>query len=131
LLLIAMAAAHTRAADGPVGWPALSMLDALSERCALLVASQDVAEARRIVPSMKLAAETVAKDSPPKNAKQPEQVKVCQADLKSLAAAIDALDPKDVDELAGLLAGVHAVVEQLMEAVGMPHVHQPEAKEPK
>ena len=122
LFILALPLAH--AGEAVVKWPSLKKLDDLAERCEALSEKKDVAALRKIAASMKTAAEAVESEGVPKNAKEPEQVKVFQGDLKSLTDSITDPEKQDAEELSALLAGVHPIVEQLMEASGMPHVHE-------
>lgn len=129
LFILALPLAH--AEEAVVKWPSLKKLDDLAEKCEALSETNDVPALRKIAASVKTAAVAVESEAVPKNAKQPEQVKVLQSDLKSLTDAISDPDKQDGDELTGVLAGVHPIVEQLMEASGMPHVHKTDEKENK
>lgn len=119
-----------RAAHGEdvVQWPALKKLDVLAEKCEALGDQKNIAGLRKIAPAVKAAAALVAKDAVPMNAKQPDAVRVLQGDLRSLADAIVDPEKQDGEELAAILAGIHPVVEKLMEAAGLPHVHESDTK---
>src|ERR1035437_3924220 len=129
LLLIAIPSAH--AEETVVKWPSLKKLDDLAERCEALSEKKDVGGLRKIAAEVKDAAKIVASDAVPEGAKQPGQVKVLQGDLKSLTDSIGDPEKQDGEEITMILAGVHPIVEQLMEASGMPHVHDSEEKEAK
>ena len=116
--------------DAVVKWPSLKRLDTLAERCEALCDQKDTAALRKIAGSVKAAAATVVRDSVPAGAKRPDEVKVLQGDLKSLADAIQDPAQQDGAELTALLAGIHPVVEKLMEAAGLPHVHETEKTAP-
>jgi len=109
-----------------VQWPALKQLDDLAERCEALCDAKDVAALRSIAGSVKAAANTVARDPMPTDARQPAEVNALQGDLKNLADAIHDPARQDGTELTAILAGVHPIVEKLMESAGMPHVHESE-----
>jgi len=109
-----------------VKWPNLKKLDDLAEKCEALSGKKDVAGLRKIAADTKAAAVAVETDKIPANAKDKEKVKTLQNDLKSLSDAIEDPKTQDGEELTELLAGVHPIVEQLMEASGMPHVHEQE-----
>ncbi|MEO7100323.1 MAG: hypothetical protein ABI162_13245 [Luteolibacter sp.] len=126
LFILALPLAH--AGEAVVKWPSLKKLDDLAEKCEALSEKKDVAALRKIATSVKAAAEAVESEGVPKNAKEPEQVKVFQGDLKSLTDSITDPEKQDGEELCALLAGVHPLVEQLMETSGMPHVHETEEK---
>lgn len=126
-LLFALSVAQAAAAG--VQWPALKKLDDLAERCEALSDKKDVGGLRKIAAEVKTAMKVVTSDSVPKGAKQPSQVKVLQGDLESLADSISDPTKQDGEELTAILAGVHPIVEALMEASGMPHVHEGAEKE--
>ena len=109
-----------------VQWPDLTRLDELAEQCEALCDQKDVAALRKVAGDVKSAAITVALDPVPEGARQPAAVNALQSDLSSLADSI--LDPAQQDgaALTAILAGVHPIVEKLMEASGMPHVHEGE-----
>ena len=109
-----------------VQWADLKHLDDLAERCEALCDRKDVAALRKIAEDVKAAAITVAMDPVPEGARQPEAVNTLQSDLTNLADAIQDPAQQDGAELTALLAGVHPIVEKLMEAAGMPHVHENE-----
>ena len=131
VLILILAVPLVRAAEVVVKWPSLKKLDDLAEKCEALSERKDVPALRKIAASVKSSATVVSADAVPKNAKQPAQVKVLQADLKSLTDSIGDPATQDGEELTAVLAGIHPIVEQLMEASGMPHVHEPEKKEDK
>lgn len=107
-----------------VKWDALKNLDDLAERCATLSEAKDLAALRPLMQPIKTAMVIVAAEPVPAGAKAPDQVKILQTDLNNLAEALS--DP-DIQAHAGLIAifaGIHPVVEKLMETAGMPHVHE-------
>ena len=109
-----------------VQWPALKHLDDLAEQCEALCDAKDVTALRQIAGTVQAAAITVARGPLPAGARQPAEVHALQSDLKSLVDAIRDPAQQDGAELTALLAGVHPIVEKLMEAAGMPHVHETE-----
>jgi hypothetical protein len=113
---------------GVVTWKALKQLDTLAERSEALCDQQAVAELRKLALPIKKAAAAVTVDPVPADAKDPDQVKVLQGDLKSLSDALTNPEQQDGVELTAILAGIHPIVEKLMEAAGMPHVHEDEGQ---
>lgn len=109
-----------------VEWDSLKKLDVLAERCQALSEANDVAELRKLVKPVKAAMAIVVADPMPVGAKAPDQVKVLQSDLKSLADALTDTGAQADAELVAILAGIDPVVGKLMEAAGMPHVHENE-----
>jgi hypothetical protein len=126
-LLIAAVSLSTQMlakADEVVKWPNLKKLDDVAERCEALCDSKNIPELRKIAAAAKAAAVTVENDKIPANAKDKERVKTLQSDLKSLTDVLGDPKTEDGDELMGVLSSIHPIVEQLMEASGMPHVHE-------
>jgi len=115
-------------AEDVVKWPNLKKLDDVAERCEALSDRKDIPGLRKVAAAAKEAAVAVEKDKVPANAKDKERVKTLQADLKSLSDALGDPAKQDGDELLDILGGIHPVVEQLMEASGMPHVHEEQPK---
>ena len=109
-----------------VTWNSLKKLDDLAERSEALCERKAVAELRKLAPAIKKAAAVVIADPVPVGAKDPGQVKVLQGDLKSLSDALTNPKQQDGVELTAILSGIHPIVEKLMEAAGMPHVHEDE-----
>ena len=109
-----------------VQWTSLKQLDDLAERCEALCDQKDVAALRQIAVAVKAAAIIVALDPLPAGARQPDEVNTLQGELANLADSIGDPATQDGAELMGILAGVHPIVEKLMEAAGMPHVHESE-----
>ncbi len=131
VLLFVLVLPLARAEKVVVKWPSLKKLDDLAERCEALCERKEVAALRKIASSVKDAAKAVESEPVPKGAKSPDEVKVLQSDLKSLADSIGDSVKQDSEELTAILAGIHPIVEKLMEASGMPHVHEKEEKEKK
>jgi hypothetical protein len=127
MVLIGFVLALAVRAETVVTWEALKKLDVLAERCEALCEKYDVVALRQLAATVKQAALVVATDALPKGAKQPDQIKVLQGDLKSLADAITAPAQQDAAALTAILAGMHPIVEKLMEAAGLPHVHESDA----
>ncbi len=109
-----------------VSWKSLKKLDDLAERSEALCERKAVAELRELAPAIKKAAAAVIADPVPAGAKDPAQVKVLQGDLKSLSDALSNPKQQDGVELTAILSGIHPIVEKMMEAAGMPHVHEDE-----
>ncbi len=118
-------------AETVVTWDSLKKLDDLAERCEALSDSKDVSGLRGLIKAVKAAMTTVAAEPVPAGAKSPEQVKVLQADLRNLSEVLSDTDIMADTDVVAILAGVHPVVENLMEASGMPHVHENDEHEDK
>ena len=109
-----------------VQWPSLKHLDDLAERCEALYDQSDLPAMRKIAGEVKTAALTVAHDPMPVDARQPAEVKTLQGDLQSLMDSIHDPATQTGADLVAALAAVHPIVEKLMEAASMPHVHEAE-----
>ena len=107
-----------------VKWDSLKKLDDLAERCEALSDSKDVSGLRGLIMPVRTAMAMVAADPVPENAKLPDQVKFLQADLKNLSEVLSDPQIEANTEFVEILAGIHPIVENLMEAAGMPHVHE-------
>lgn len=104
-----------------VVWSELRVLDELSES-AIQYNSQNQTAALRDTAGMLLkAGQLVVNAEPPANAVQPEQVKLLQSDLQGLVN--DEPDSLTDEELFERVQAIHAIALKLMEAAGMPHVH--------
>ena len=135
-VLLSVSVAFVASAETVVKWDSLKKLDDLAERCEALSETNDVAALRKLAGPVKAAAAIVATDPVPAGANAPDQVKVLQADLQSLTDALTDSGQPDA-EVAAILAGIDPIVGKLMEAAGMPHVHENDeqqdqpAKEPR
>jgi len=107
-----------------VKWDALKRLDSLAEHCAALADTKDVTGLRALIKPLKNAMAAVAADPVPAGAKAPDQVTILQADLKNLTEVLSDPNHQTDADLVAILAGIHPVVENLMEVAGMPHVHE-------
>ena len=107
-----------------VKWDSLKKLDDLAERCEALSDSKDVSGLRGLIMPVRTAMAMVAADPVPENAKLPDHVKFLQADLKNLSEVLSDPQIEANTEFVEILAGIHPIVENLMEAAGMPHVHE-------
>ena len=121
LLFLLVLVAHAAQA---VKWDSLVRLDDLAERCAALSEAKDVFGLRKLIKPVTAAMATVAADPVPAGVKAPDQVKILQADLKSLTETLADPGIQSDDALVAILAAIHPVVEKVMEAAGMPHVHE-------
>lgn len=109
-----------------VTWNSLKKLDDLAERSEGLCERRAVAELRKLAMPIKKAVAVVVAEPVPAGAKNPGQVKVLLGDLKSLSDSLTTPGQQDGGELTAILCGIHPIVEKLLEAAGMPHVHEDE-----
>ena len=107
--------------DKVVTWSELRLLDELSES-AVQHSSQNQTAALRDTAGMMLnAGRLVVKAEPPANAMQPEQVKLLQSNLQGLVN--DEPESLTDEELMERVNAIHAIAVKMMEAAGMPHIH--------
>lgn len=108
--------------DAVVSWPALTRLDELAYRSEGLTRTKDLDSVRKSLPELLEAGRAVNPSTIPSNADDPQQVKTILTDLTSL---VDGLASAELDDasLSNLVIGLHPVIENLIKAVGMPHIH--------
>lgn len=112
---------NQNAQEEVVTWAQLRVLDELSESAMSHTGTEDSAEFTNTVAELFGAAKLLCSSEPPANAKNLEQVKLLQTDLSGLIGDDPAsLNQKDLNER---IEAIHAVAVKLMEAAGMPHVH--------
>ncbi len=108
--------------DEPVSWPELTRLDEVAYRVDGFARAGDLASVRESLSDLLDAGRAVTPATIPSNAADTQQIRTILTDLTSL---IDGLSSNELDKesLATLVLGLHPVIEKLIEAVGMPHVH--------
>lgn len=110
-----------KADDEPVSWPELVHFDELAYRADGLVRTGDLATVEASLSELLAAGRGVTPESVPSNAADPDQVVAALADLTDLVEGL-ASTPGGAD-LEPLVLGLHPVIESLMTAAGMPHIH--------
>lgn len=111
-----------------VQWPALREMDEWAEKGEGWAEDNKIAEMRKALPDLQKAAEKLAASPLPVNAKDPAAVAQTMADFRDLLKQLQKPGLSD-DELKAAVASVHPLVEKLMGAAGLPHVHEhPEEK---
>ncbi|MEM6917323.1 MAG: hypothetical protein AAF491_12225, partial [Verrucomicrobiota bacterium] len=113
---------NERAEGDAVSWPELVAFDELAYRAEGLAKVKDVAGIVSQQTPLVEAGRAVSLDSMPENVKNPKEVEQLLADLASLVDGI-AKDGVPEESLLALVEGLHPVVESLIKAAGMPHVH--------
>lgn len=104
-----------------VVWSELRVLDELSESAILFIKQNQTAALRDAAGILLNSGRLVVKAEPPANAKQLEQVKLLQRDLDGLVN--DEPESLTDEELIERVNAIHAIVVKMMEAAGMPHIH--------
>lgn len=112
----------------PVSWPHLRELDEFAEQAEQGVDQKDVPALRALLPKLAAKAKQVATDPLPEGVHQAKQTKALQNDLLALVPELSATGLND-QQVSDLAEGVHPIVVALMEAAGLPHVHEDEAEE--
>ncbi len=108
-----------------VTWPELAHFDELAYRADGFARVGDYASVEEARAELLEAGRAITPATTPSNAADPDQVETTLADLTSL---IDGLAATELDRetMAALVLGLHPVLEKLMSAAGMPHVHASE-----
>ena len=126
LCLAVVATSCNRGGDGTgddsVSWPELTRLDDIAYRAEGFARAGDLSTVSESLSDLLDAGKAVTPATIPANAADPQQV---QANLTDLTSLIDGLSASELDDqtLTQLVLGLHPVIEKLIQAVGMPHVH--------
>ena len=110
-----------------VQWPELKHLDEWADKGGAWAEDHKVADLRQNLPEIRKAMDTVLASSVPANAKDPGAVKLLLGDLKDLDQQLGK-SPLEDKELETKVASLDPIVANLMQAAGMPHVHEHEEK---
>ena len=105
-----------------VAWPEITHFDDLAFRVDGLVRVKDLDSVREILPKLREAGAQLRISSMPGNVANREEVSLIFNDLVSLTKNLEEEELDDV-ELSNLILGLHPVIEKLIEAAKMPHVH--------
>ncbi len=122
-LWLATSAACTRD-DGdasPVAWPELVQFDELAYRADGLARTDDLISVEGMRMDLVDAGRAVTPSTIPANAADPRLAETLLADLGSLVEGLSS--STDPETTTVIVLGLHPVIESLMDAVGMPHVH--------
>jgi len=110
-----------------IQWESLHDLDELAEQAEEAGGQGDAAALNDLANKIRPIALRVASDTLPTGVHDPNQVQILQQDLRNLAANLpDEHLPIPETDLRQTLKAFHPIVEHLMEAAGMPHVHEHE-----
>lgn len=126
LLLLASCGENRSEVSGEVvSWPELVAFDELAYRVEGLAKVKDhkaiLSQRTRLLE----AGWAVSPSTMPKNVSNPKKVHQLLGDLSSLVNRLAASDVPE-EQLISLAEGLHPVVESLIEAAGMPHLHSNE-----
>ena len=126
LLLLTLALAITActrddAGDTPVSWPELVRFDEVAYRADGFARTGDLATVEEMRDELLKTGQAVTPATIPSNVADPRQAKTILADLTSLVDGLSTTT--DPESTATLVLGMHPVIEKLMDAAGMPHIH--------
>ncbi|MEM1443535.1 MAG: hypothetical protein AAGF67_14415 [Verrucomicrobiota bacterium] len=123
LLLCSCSDGQKESVEGEVvSWPELVTFDELAYRAEGLAKVKDREGILRDRSALLVAGQAVSLESMPENAKNPKQIEPLLGDLSSLVEGLSEADLPD-ERLFALVEGLHPVVESLIKAAGMPHIH--------
>ncbi len=111
-----------RADAGPVVWPELAAFDELAYRAEGLAKVKDSESLLKQRAALLEAGWAVSPVTMPENVAKKRRVHHLLGDLSSLVNGFATAEMSD-ERLFALAEGLHPVVEALIEAAGMPHVH--------
>ena len=115
----------TNTEDETVSWPEITEFDNIAFQADGLVRVKDFEAARKILNDLVKAGRAVTFTSIPSNAAKPEEVELILSDLENLVSELSA-ENQDDSSLESLILGLHQVIAKLIEAAGMPHIHEDE-----
>ena len=112
----------SRSNEDIVAWPEITRFDDLAFRADGLVRVEDLAAVRDMLVDLLKAGDSIKTSTIPQNVANPEQVELFLADLLNL---IQNLGDKNLDDLTlkNLILGLHPVIEKIIVAAEMPHIH--------
>ena len=125
IVVLVMSSCNQKGADGntaPVVWPELNTFDELAYRADGVARTGDSDALKELLPALVEAGKSVSVDTVPSNTAAPTQVENILGDLNGLVDALSVQSLED-DALFDLVLGLHPVIENLIEAAGMPHLH--------
>ena len=121
LVFFSLSCAREETGDHTVVWPEVTRFDTIALRADGFARTGDLESLKETRAELVSAGRAITPETIPSNAADPQQVSTILADLSSV---IDSLSSEADDEsLNALVQGLHPVIETLMAAAGMPHVH--------
>jgi hypothetical protein len=108
---------------GVVEWPALKEMDEWAEKGEGWADDNKIAEMHQGLAGLCAAAEKLSTSPVPSNAKDPAAVTQTMTDFRDVLKQLSKPNLPD-DDLKASVAAVHPLVEKLMSAAGLPHVHE-------
>ena len=113
-----------------VEWPALKEMDDWAEKGEAWADEGKVGEMRKALPELTAAGNKLLASAVPANARDPKAVAQTMGDFRDVISHLKKPGLSD-DDLKVQVAAIHPLVASLMEASGLPHVHEHEEKEKK
>ena len=120
-LTLATACSRDDAGDTPVSWPELVRFDEIAYRADGLARTGDLASVEEMREELLESGRAVTPATIPSNVADPRQAETILADLTSLVDGLGSTT--DPESAATLVLGMHPVIEKLIDAAGMPHIH--------
>ena len=121
LTVLAVACTRDDGGDTPVAWPELVRFDEVAYRADSFARTGDLATVEEMRAELLETGKAITPATIPSNVADPRQTKTILADLTGLVDGLSrSTDPKST---ATLVLGMHPVIEKLMDAAGMPHIH--------
>ncbi|MEM1184977.1 MAG: hypothetical protein AAGI53_08225 [Planctomycetota bacterium] len=118
---IATSCSQEASSEEPVSWPELARFDDLAFRADGFARVGDLDAVQEARAELLEAGRAVTSSTVPSNVADPDQVATILSDLVSL---VDGLSSEaDGERLGEIVLGLHTVIENLINAAGMPHVH--------
>ena len=121
LLLILAACTRDDVEGTPVAWPELVRFDEIAYRADGLARTGDLGAVNDLRAELIETGLAVTPSTIPADVADPREVGIILADLTSLVEGLSATE--DAGSTATLVLGLHPVIERLITAAGMPHVH--------
>ncbi|MEM6673163.1 MAG: hypothetical protein AAF726_09975 [Planctomycetota bacterium] len=125
-VLLAFACAGGDAEEDQVTWPELVAFDEIAYRVDGYARTGDFGLVEEAKAELLEAGQAVTAATIPPNAADAKQVRTTLTDLESLVEGLSTAS--DRETLEPLVLGFHPVIESLMKAAGMPHVHANEGE---
>jgi hypothetical protein len=115
----------TKTDEEPVLWPEITRFDDIAFRADGYVRVKDYSAVRELYGDLLEAGKAVKMATVPSQIANSQEVEVLLGDLTNM---IDGLEADGLDDatLGNLVLGLHPVIAKLIEAAGIPHVHENE-----
>jgi hypothetical protein len=112
-----------------VQWPELREMDEWAEKGEGWAEENKVTEMRNALPDLVKAGARLSASPIPPNAKDPAAVSLSMEDFRAVLKMLQKPAIPD-GELKDAVASIHPLIEKLMSAAGLPHVHEHPGEKP-